>query len=182
MNRWVIAFPCLMYLGSLGTYLSPHKQAGAFRTNIINTVTGIMFQVAEPVSDATSNTDFPTFGLPYISVSISLNILLTFMIAIRLILHTRKVRIAMGITGIGGLSKAIITMLIESCALYTMSSLLVVGPWVAGYHDRIVFVPVLSQAQVRDFLQPRSLFRCDDGFDRSSLLCSSSNESPIRAR
>ena len=57
-------------------------------------------------------------ALPYFSISLSLNVLLTLMIVIRLILHTRNIRAAMGIAGSGRLSKAIVTMLIESCALY----------------------------------------------------------------
>ena len=74
------------------------------------------------------------------------------MITIRLILHVRNIRTAMGITGIGGLSKAIVTMLIESCALYAINSLLVIVLWVTGYNDVITFVPVLSQTLVRTSL------------------------------
>ena len=58
----------------------------------------------------------------------------------------------MGGTGIGGLCKAIVTMLIESCALYAMNSLFVAVPWVIGYNDVITFVPVLSQTLVRTSL------------------------------
>ena len=88
-------------------------------------------------------------GLPYFSISFSLNVLLTSMIVIRLILHTRNVRKAMGISGIGGLSKAIATMLIESCALYAVSSLLVLGPWSAVNSSVDIFLPILAETQVR---------------------------------
>ena len=54
------------------------------------------------------------FGLPYFSISLSLNVLLTLMIVIRLMLHARDIRASMGGTGIGGLYKVIVTMLIES--------------------------------------------------------------------
>ena len=164
-----------MYLGSLGAYLSPQKLAVTSRANIINTATGIMFQAAARSKDTSYATVVFDFGLPYISISVSLNILLTLLIAIRLILHTRNTRTVIRITGTSGLCEAIVTMLIESCALYTMSSLLVVAPWVAGYHDDIIFVPVLSQAQVRYFPRPRSAGRCNDGLNRSSHLCSSFN-------
>ena len=60
---------------------------------------------------------FISTAFPYLSVSVSLNILLTLMIVIRLILHTRNVRTAMGMSGIGGLYKTIIVMLIESCVI-----------------------------------------------------------------
>ena len=87
-------------------------------------------------------------GLPYYSISISLDVLLTLMIVIRLALHTRNVRNTMGIAGIGGLSKAIITMLIESCALYAVSSLLVLGPLGARNTAEAIFVPILTETQV----------------------------------
>ena len=94
-------------------------------------------------------------GLPYFAVSFSLNVLLTSMIVIRLILHTRNIRDAMGISGIGGLSKAIATMFIESCALYAVSSLLVLGPWSAVNSSVDIFLPILAEAQVRVFSRLR---------------------------
>ena len=150
MNLWVIAFPCLMYLGSLGTCLSPHKPAMALGTNVINTATGVLFLAAR-VNDTSYGSTVYNFALPYISISISLNVLLTFMIVTRLVLQIKGIRTSMGITGINGLCKAIITTLIESCALYTVSSLLVIGPWAAGYHVVILFLPILCQTQVCDF-------------------------------
>ena len=93
--------------------------------------------------------------LAYLSISVSLNVLLTFMIVIRLVLHTRNTRTALGMTGIGGLSKSIITMLVESCALYSMSSLLVLGPMAANYNPiSDFFIPVLPAAQVCASLRP----------------------------
>ena len=103
----------------------------------------ITYQNATQINDIWS-------AIPYFSISLSLNIILTLMIVIRLILHTRNTRTALGIAGIGGLCKTIITMLIESCALYAVSSLLVIGPWGAG--DRITnfFLFILPETQVRD--------------------------------
>ena len=87
------------------------------------------------------------FGLPYFLISIALNILLTLMIVIRLALYTRNVRNGVGATGINKSCKVVITMLIESCSLYTVSSLLVVGPSNSGITG--IFLPVLAQTQVR---------------------------------
>ena len=88
----------------------------------------------------------------YFSISVSLNVLLTLMIVIRIVLHTKATRAALGITGIGGLSKAIITMLIESCALHTTSSLLVLGPMSADDNPITnFFIPLLPVTQVRAF-------------------------------
>ena len=92
------------------------------------------------------------FGLPYLSISISLNIILTLMIVIRLLLRNRDIRAAMGSPAeIDRLYKALVTMLIESSALYAVSSFLVIGPWFAGYRDVITFWPVLTHTQVSAF-------------------------------
>ena len=88
------------------------------------------------------------FGVPYFSISLSLNILLTLMIVIRLLLHTRNTRTALGITGVGGLCKTIITMLVESCILYAVSSLLVIGPWAADIPVANAFLAILPEIQV----------------------------------
>ena len=107
------------------------------------------FQTAER-----SNSNWP--GLAYFSVSLSLNVLLTLMIVIRLILHTRNTRNALGIAGIGGLCKTVVTMLIESCALYAVGSVLVIGPWSVQNTVASIFLVILSQTQVRTFPQPRA--------------------------
>ena len=94
------------------------------------------------------------FGLPYFSIALSLNVLLTLMIVIRLILHTRNARTSTGESGISGLYKVIVTMLIESSALYAVSSLLVLGPSSAGNSASDIFIPILAETQVRAFPQP----------------------------
>jgi len=86
--------------------------------------------------------------MPYLLISIALNDLLTLMVVIRLLLHNRSIRAIVGaLVGISGLHKTIITMLVESSALYAVSLLLVVGK----SSSRIVylFLPILSEIQVR---------------------------------
>ena len=132
-----------------------YKRAVTFRANVDDVVMGIMLIYAN--SELAINT---WSGLAYLSISFSLNILLTLMIIFRLILHARNTRAALGISGIGGLSKTIITMLIESCALYAVSTLLVLGPLGADDHRSPImtfFLHILSQTQVRAFLRPRYL-------------------------
>ena len=90
-------------------------------------------------------------GLPYFTISLSLNILLTLMISVRLITHARSIRTAVGIAGIGRLCNAIVTMLIESCVIYAVSSLLVIGPWAADSPITNVFLAILPETQVRAF-------------------------------
>ena len=94
-----------------------------------------------------------SFGVPYFSISISLNILLTLMIVGRLIRHNRNIRQAMGTsTGVTGLYNAVVTMLIESSALYAVSSILFIAPWAVGSWVADIFLPILANTQVRTFL------------------------------
>ena len=96
-------------------------------------------------------------SIPYTSISVSLNIILTLIIVIRLMLHGRNIRAATGSpAGAGGLYKAVATMLIESCALYAVNSLLLIGLWAADSAATGIFLPTLCEIQVRAFLQPRS--------------------------
>jgi len=79
------------------------------------------------------------------------------MIVVRLVLHSRNIRTAMGTSnGVGGLYKAIVTMLIESSALYAVNSLLFVGTWGAGSGAADIFLPILAETQVRAFPPLRS--------------------------
>ena len=94
-----------------------------------------------------------SFGVPYYSISLSLNVILTLMIVGRLILHSRKFQSAIGTTAkTGGLYKAIVTMLIESCALYAITYLLFMAPWAAGSSVGNAFFPILAEVQVRTLL------------------------------
>ena len=73
------------------------------------------------------------------------------MIIVRLILHARDTRTILGKTGIGGLYKAVVTMLAESCALYAVNSLVYIG--LLGAENSVVyaFSPILRQTQVCAF-------------------------------
>ena len=94
----------------------------------------------------------PWSTLPYISISLSLNVLLTFMIVVQLVLYGRDVRDATGsLDGFGGLYVAIATMLIESSALFAVSSLVVIGTWAVNSTAANAFTPILAQTQVRPF-------------------------------
>jgi len=157
MNLWVVAFPCLMLLGSFGTYSSPTIPAAAARANIVNIALGIVTLVYQ--GSGVTNAVWGAFvshpTTPYLSVSIPLNVLLTMMIVARLVLHSKNIRAAMGApAGIGGLYKTTITVLVESSALYAVSSLLVI--WDAGSRIAYIFLPILAETQVRAFPRPGS--------------------------
>jgi len=130
MNIWVIAFPCVVFLASVSMGIT------------------FIYQTSQPNSSVWNSVAID-FGLPYFSISIGLNTLLTLLIVVRLTMHSRNVRTAMGApSGATGLYRAIITMLIESSALYAVNSLLFIGPWGAGSHAADIFLPILAETQV----------------------------------
>lgn len=98
------------------------------------------------------------FGVATFSVSLSLNVLLTVMIIVRLILHSRNLKNAMGATSRATrLYRAIVTMLIESCALYAITFLLFIATWRTGGPVLYIFDPILTETQVSVFFPSRFL-------------------------
>ena len=109
-----------------------------------------MYQSALPENMPKSTAISDDFDFSYFAVSLSLNVLLTFMIVIRLILHRRNIRNAMGASaGAGRLYGAVITMLVESSTLYAVSFLLFFVPWAARFWVGSNFWAILLQVQVR---------------------------------
>jgi hypothetical protein len=143
MKYWVIAFPCLIYLASIGTSRVLHKSTVMFSANVADTVTGIL-------GDEMLDWFGPVFQISYYSISLSLNVLLTLMIIARLALHSRNIRNAIGASsGPGGLYTAIITMLVESSALNAIGILPVIITDADGSNPGYLFSPILGHLQVR---------------------------------
>ena len=96
------------------------------------------------------------WGYAYYSIAFSLNVLLTLMIITRLFLHRKNIRRVLGDQGgAGALYKEIITMFIESGALYAASIVLYFGPLASGSNATPAFVGILYEVQVRtDLLLP----------------------------
>ncbi|KAF9464030.1 hypothetical protein BDZ94DRAFT_1136969, partial [Collybia nuda] len=127
-NWWILIFPGIMYLGSVSM--------------------GIMtlFQSTRPDAHLWLSLDV-NFALPYFSISSALNITLTILIIVRLIMHQRSFRLVLGRRSAAQYAD-IITMLIESSAVYAISSFLFIGPFGGGNSVALVFLPILSQTQV----------------------------------
>jgi len=130
MNYWVIAFPSLMYLatfalGIITIYDSSHLASG------------IQTSVSVKISTA------------YYSVSLALNVLLTLMIVIRLARHSRNIRKAMGtVDGASGLYSTLITMLVESYALYAVSFIVFIALFNTTSPAQDIFSQILTGTQV----------------------------------
>jgi len=119
--------------------------------NVIDVAMGIIMLVSQR-TEGRSYFVAPTafdYGPLYLLASAVLNIILTLMIIIRLVLHRKNIRAAMGDSGgIGGLYKTITTMLVESSALHVVSLLLVVVLSVVGSDAAGIFFPILAETQV----------------------------------
>ena len=90
------------------------------------------------------------FGISYFSISLSLNVILTCMIIARIFSHNRNIRkVAGGSFGTFRIYDAIVTMLVESFALYAGSFLLFIATWGPGNDIQNVFYQFLIAAQVR---------------------------------
>jgi len=141
---WVVAIPFLMYLASVGVYPRSPKTAVTSEANDGNIGMGILFLY--PGGGALSEI---RIGVVYYSIALSLNILLTLTIVIRLVLHGRKIRAATGSpTGISGLYGTIATMLIESSAIFAVSSVLYIGLMAANNPVMDLISPILAETQV----------------------------------
>ena len=115
--------------------------------------TGIVFiyETGRPADPITRNIDAMIyFGAPYFSVSLLLNFVLTTIIVVRLILHRRNVRNAMGAAaGAGELYKATVTIIVESSALLSVNFLLFIGTWATRSFIQYLFLQTLAQIEVR---------------------------------
>ena len=87
----------------------------------------------------------------YLPISLLLNILLTLMIIVRLALHIKNNRSALVSAGATGLYVTVITIVVESSALYAVTCALYMGPWAANSFVADIFAPVLSHCQVRGY-------------------------------
>lgn len=152
MNYRVLALPCLMYLASVGTSRVLCKPIATPSTNVTTPATGVLviyYEVSETYAEIFASDNF-NFYIVYYSISLSVNVVLTLMIAVRLILHSRSIRRAVGDHDrTNGLYTALITILIESCALYAINFLLFIGFWAAYSPVSNIFFAILVETQVR---------------------------------
>jgi hypothetical protein len=145
-----------MYLASLGMWPVHRKPTAPLSANLTDTVTGIIFLCKNTSPDGgTWTSSAVNFGYPSFLTSLALNVLLTLMVIARLVLHSRSLKSALGpLASTNGLYKTILTMLVESFALYTVSFLLFIGSWSAKSYLVYTFFPILVETQVRAVLRP----------------------------
>lgn len=144
-----------MYLASFGTYSSPPWVRMALSADVTDTAMGVILVYYEILQRFTNHSSNIIFGTPYFTISLSLTVILTIMIVIRLTLYNRRIRRAIGAkTTTSGVYTTVIAMLVESYALYAVNFLLFIGAWGAGNDVANLFSPILIQTQVRTLPPP----------------------------
>ena len=92
-------------------------------------------------------------GISYLSICLSLNVILTLMIVARLVFHIRNVRKATGTSGgssgLHATTAAVATMLIESYAIYAATLLLYIVPFAINSSVLGLFNGLIPTIQVR---------------------------------
>ena len=171
-----------MYLASVGMYSNP-QACGNILANVTDKAMGIStdYEVAKPESTSRDSIPILHFGLSYFSITLSLNVVLTFMIAARLFLHNRDIQKMAATSSLTHTTVA--TMLIESCALYAATSLLYIIPFRIRDNLSYTFLPLLADVQVcatsaSSWCSASFGHRCLIMVSRSSHRSSSLSESP----
>jgi hypothetical protein len=107
------------------------------------------YEVARPDSTARYSNAIRHFEISWLSITLSLNVLLTFMMAARLFLHNRKIRNMGGAPALSSQTHVTVAaMLIESCALYAATLILFIAPWGARVYVEYTFLLLLANVQV----------------------------------
>ncbi|KZV99267.1 hypothetical protein EXIGLDRAFT_250542 [Exidia glandulosa HHB12029] len=128
-NFLVIIFPAFMFLGTV--------------------VCGIiaLFQASQPGANLWTRVTV-NFLIPYFSLSIALNIIVTLMIVGYLLGHRRSIQATIGKQHAKQYT-SIIAMVTESAALYSAFSLIFIIAYGRNDPAQNLFLPVLGQVQVR---------------------------------
>ncbi|KAL5526074.1 hypothetical protein ACEPAG_7412 [Sanghuangporus baumii] len=126
-NYWIALIPCLLLLGS-------------FSMGVI-----LLFQLTQPNANLWTKTTL-NFGIPYWSISISLNILVTLLIVGKLYFIRRRTRAVLS-THHSRTYTSIAAMLVESAALYSGTALIFLISYARNSMVQNLVLPVLGQVQ-----------------------------------
>ncbi len=112
-------------------------------------MTGILFlrQVAIPASSPWASGGI-NWTIPYFSLSLALNIIVTLMIVGRLLWYRQRIKSLLG-NAHGSHYTSIAAMIVESAAMYSLFTLLFLIFFGLDHPMENIFLQVLSQIQVR---------------------------------
>ncbi|KAH7927979.1 hypothetical protein BV22DRAFT_1005757 [Leucogyrophana mollusca] len=131
LRYWVAiaVFPCIMYVGVI--------------------VTGILVMIKSTLpNQSLYSKSAVTWAIPYFSLSLSLNIITTSLMAIRLYQHKRRFEKVLVGPGHTSLYTTVAVMLVESCALFALWSTVTLVLYIIGNPVQFVFLCSLSQVQI----------------------------------
>ncbi|KAL0059241.1 hypothetical protein AAF712_014019 [Marasmius tenuissimus] len=126
-RKAILVFPMIMFGGSISMGVITLYKSSSPGSNLWSEIT-------------------VDFALPYFTISVALNVLLTLIICFRLLWHSRLYNLAASPSK--GSYRRIVAMLVESCALYALFSVLFIGTYASGNYMSNFFLPVLSQVQI----------------------------------
>lgn len=139
--------PCLMYLAEIGT---PRLHRSAHNLSLSDIlVLGILWliQISTPAGSPYLAGGNINWTLPYLSTAVALNVVVTMMIATRLLLYRRRVVSVLG--GKHGRHYiSVAAMMIESAALYSAFALLFIIPFAINNNIANTFLQAISEVQV----------------------------------
>ena len=105
-----------------------------------------LFQASRPDASLWTHTTIQ-FSLPYFSISIALNTLLTLLLVGRLLYMSRKASRSLGQQH-AATYISVASMLVESAAPYTITSLIFIITYARNSYVQNLVLPVLSQIMV----------------------------------
>ena len=154
MNRWAMAFPCLMYLASVGTCSSLPRAGGDTLTNTTDVVLGITYIYLASIPIFRASVIATNIATSYYSICLALNITLTLMIVVRLVVHIKDIRKTIGASDGPGarlhtVASTVATMIVESYALYGITLLSWVVSWALESWVVTLFSGAVGSVQVR---------------------------------
>lgn len=117
---------------------------------VTRTVLGSFFlvQLTSPQSSPYNNAGHQiNWTIPYLCVSLGINIVVTSLIVVRLLLYRRTMVQLLG-PGHAAECTTVVAMLIESAAVYTTFTLLFLVPYLMQNPVSFTFVQVMGEAQV----------------------------------
>jgi hypothetical protein len=145
---WIVcAVPVLLYLGSVGEHTPPALVLRVL-TILSHQVMGICFlKQVGATSQSPWSASGVNFTIPYFSMSLALNILVTILIVIRLLLFRRRVNKLLGKSH-GAQYASLAAMIVESAAMYSSFALLFLIPFALNSTVSQLFIQSLSPVQV----------------------------------
>ena len=132
--------------------LSPSRLGNTTSANAANTAVGIadIYQFTRPNVLMGNYSTMMNVDTAYYSIALALNALLTLMVIIRLVLHNRHMQNAVGApAATSGPYKSIVTMLIESFALYSVALIIYIPLDAINSPAVCIFSPLVSATQNR---------------------------------